>query len=49
MQVLTWIDDNDPLPATQLALGPDSDMPGLLAAGGRLTPQRLDELLADES
>jgi leucyl/phenylalanyl-tRNA---protein transferase len=43
MQVLTWIDDNDPLPATQLALGPDSDAPGLLAAGGRLTPQRLDE------
>lgn len=43
MQVLTWIDDNDPLPATQLALGPHSDAPGLLAAGGRLTPQRLDE------
>ena len=41
--MLTWIDDDDPLPPTQLALGADSDAPGLLAAGGRLTPQRLDE------
>jgi leucyl/phenylalanyl-tRNA--protein transferase len=43
MQTLTWIDDDDPLPPTPLALGADSDAPGLLAAGGRLTPQRLDE------
>jgi leucyl/phenylalanyl-tRNA--protein transferase len=43
MQMLTWIDDDDPLPPTPLALGADSDAPGLLAAGGRLTPQRLDE------
>jgi leucyl/phenylalanyl-tRNA--protein transferase len=43
MQMLNWIDDDDPLPPTQLALGPDSDTPGLLAAGGRLTPQRLEQ------
>jgi leucyl/phenylalanyl-tRNA--protein transferase len=43
MQMLNWIDDDDPLPPTQRALGPDSDAPGLLAAGGRLTPQRLEE------
>ena len=33
----------DPLPATQLALPPGSDAPGLLAAGGELTPTRLTE------
>jgi leucyl/phenylalanyl-tRNA--protein transferase len=43
MQPLNWIDDDDPLPPTQRALGPDSDAPGLLAAGGRLTPRRLEE------
>ena len=43
MHELNWIDDDDPLPPTRQALGPDSDAPGLLAAGGRLTPQRLDE------
>jgi len=43
MQMLNWIDDDDPLPPTRLALGPDSDAPGLLAAGGGLTPQRLEE------
>ena len=43
MQMLSWIDDDDPLPPTRLALGADSDAPGLLAAGGRLTPQRLEE------
>ena len=43
MQMLNWIDDDDPLPPTRLALGPDSDAPGLLAAGGSLTPQRLEE------
>jgi leucyl/phenylalanyl-tRNA---protein transferase len=41
---LIWIDDDDtPLPPTRLALGPGSDAPGLLAAGGRLTPKRLEE------
>jgi leucyl/phenylalanyl-tRNA---protein transferase len=43
MQMLHWIDDDEPLPPTRLALGPDSDAPGLLAAGGKLTPQRLEE------
>jgi leucyl/phenylalanyl-tRNA--protein transferase len=43
MQPLIWIDDDDPLPPSRLALGPDSDAPGLLAAGGSLTPRRLEE------
>src|SRR3954467_8214917 len=33
----------DPLPDTRLALPPGSDAPGLLAAGGELTPERLTE------
>lgn len=33
----------DPLPPTREALGPRSPAPGLLAAGGELTPQRLSE------
>jgi leucyl/phenylalanyl-tRNA--protein transferase len=40
---LHWIDDNAPLPPASTALGADSDVPGLVAAGGRVTPQRLDE------
>ena len=44
--MLRWIDDEHPLPAGSLALGPGSDAPGLVAAGGRLTPQRLDEAYA---
>lgn len=43
MQMLNWIGDDDPLPPTTLALGPHSEAPGLLAAGGSLTPQRLEE------
>jgi leucyl/phenylalanyl-tRNA--protein transferase len=43
MALLNWIDDDDPLPPTRLALGPNSDAPGLLAAGAHLTPQRLEE------
>src|SRR5687767_4898434 len=43
MHELTWIDDTAPLPATRRALGPDSDAPGLLCAGGRLSTQRLEE------
>ncbi len=38
---LSWIDDDTPLPPTSLALGADSQAPGLLAAGGSVTPQRL--------
>lgn len=42
MHMPIWIDD-EPLPPTSLALGPDSDAPGLLAAGGQLTPERLEQ------
>ena len=41
--LLTWIDDDSPLPPTRLALGPHSEAPGLLAAGGSVTPRRLEE------
>ncbi|HOB93249.1 MAG TPA: leucyl/phenylalanyl-tRNA--protein transferase [Aquabacterium sp.] len=41
--LLTWLDDRTPLPATDQAMGPDSEAPGLLAAGGHVTPQRLEE------
>jgi leucyl/phenylalanyl-tRNA---protein transferase len=38
-----WIDDDEPLPPTSQALGPDGDWPGLLAIGGGLNPTRLHE------
>ncbi|HLL20462.1 MAG TPA: leucyl/phenylalanyl-tRNA--protein transferase [Rubrivivax sp.] len=41
--MLQWIDDHTPLPPASSALGPDSDAPGLVAAGGNVTPQRLHE------
>ena len=41
--MLRWIDDSCPLPPPELALGEDSDAPGLVAAGGRVTPARLQE------
>jgi leucyl/phenylalanyl-tRNA--protein transferase len=41
--MLTWIDDDSPLPPVTMALGPDSDAPGLVAAGGSVTPARLEE------
>jgi leucyl/phenylalanyl-tRNA--protein transferase len=42
--MLTWlVDASQPLPDTRLALGPSSEAPGLLAAGGELTPRRLAE------
>ncbi|MBI3367517.1 MAG: leucyl/phenylalanyl-tRNA--protein transferase [Burkholderiales bacterium] len=40
---LIWIDDESPLPPTRLALAAGSDAPGLLAVGGRVTPDRLEE------
>jgi leucyl/phenylalanyl-tRNA---protein transferase len=42
--VLPWLGDGDatPFPPTIHALGPDSDAPGLLAAGGALTTRRLE-------
>ena len=39
--MIPWLDDDTPLPPTRQALGRDSDAPGLLAAGGRLTVERL--------
>ena len=41
--MLTWIDDTLPLPPASSAWGPDSDAPGLVAAGGHLCPTRLEE------
>ncbi len=42
--MLTWlVDPAQPLPDTRFALPPDSDAPGLLAAGGELTTARLHE------
>jgi leucyl/phenylalanyl-tRNA--protein transferase len=41
--MLVWINDDQALPPTRLALGPGSEAPGLLAAGGRVTPERLEE------
>lgn len=42
--MIAWLpedDDRAPFPCTRLALGPDSQAPGLLAAGGSLRPARL--------
>ena len=45
--VITWLHGPaDPLPDTRVALGAGSDVPGLLAAGGGLAPQRLAEAYA---
>lgn len=42
--MIPWLrGPQDRLPETRLALSPRSDAPGLLAAGGELTPQRLEE------
>jgi leucyl/phenylalanyl-tRNA--protein transferase len=41
--MLIWLDEDTPLPSTRDALGADSDAPGLVAAGGRITPARLEE------
>lgn len=41
--MLSWIDDHKPLPPASAAQGPDSVAPGLVAAGGRVTPERLEE------
>jgi leucyl/phenylalanyl-tRNA---protein transferase len=40
---MRWIADADPLPSTAHALSADSDAPGLLALGGRVTVERLEE------
>ena len=42
--MITWLhDDSDRLPDVSEALPSDSEAPGLLAAGGKLSPQRLHE------
>src|SRR6201988_4533812 len=47
MRMIRWLrGERDPLPDTRLALGSGSDAPGLLAAGGELTPERLTEAYA---
>lgn len=43
MLPIAWIDEDTPLPPARHALGPDSDAPGLVAAGGQVTPGRLEE------
>ncbi len=42
--MIAWLSDDDaaPFPPTTQALGPDSDAPGLLAAGGQLSVERLE-------
>jgi leucyl/phenylalanyl-tRNA---protein transferase len=41
--VLHWIDDGTPLPPPAMALGAETELPGLVAAGGRVTVRRLEE------
>ena len=42
LAMIDWLDDNTlDFPPSSRALGADSDAPGLLAAGGDLSPQRL--------
>ena len=43
--VIPWLGDDDsaPFPPTSQALGPDSEAPGLLAAGGGLSVARLEQ------
>lgn len=38
---LTWLTEHSPFPSTLLAMGAESDAPGLLAAGGGLSVERL--------
>ncbi len=40
--MIPWLEPHSPFPDTSLALGPDSEAPGLLAAGNELSVERLD-------
>ena len=40
--MIPWLEPDTPFPDTALALGPETDAPGLLAAGADLTPGRLE-------
>jgi leucyl/phenylalanyl-tRNA--protein transferase len=43
MAMIDWLDEASlDFPPSHLALGPGTDAPGLLAAGGTLTPERLE-------
>ena len=39
--MIDWLQAHSPFPDTRRALGPETDAPGLLAAGGELTIERL--------
>jgi len=41
--MLAWIDEHSPLPPAAAALGPGTEAPGLVAAGGTVHPARLQE------
>ncbi len=41
--MIPWLEPGQPLPPASTALGPESDAPGLVAAGGGLAPARLEE------
>jgi leucyl/phenylalanyl-tRNA--protein transferase len=41
--MLAWVDDHTPLPPASQALGPGTEAPGLVAAGGTVHPARLEE------
>jgi leucyl/phenylalanyl-tRNA--protein transferase len=43
---IPWLKPDSPLPPTASALGPDTDAPGLLAAGGGLSIPRLRDAYA---
>jgi len=43
MPELIWVDNDEDFPPSHLAWGPGSDAPGLLAVGGSLSPQRLEQ------
>jgi leucyl/phenylalanyl-tRNA---protein transferase len=43
MAMLPWIDETRPLPPASQALGPATEAPGLVAAGGQVTIPRLEE------
>ncbi len=41
--MIPWLEPQTPFPDTATALGPDTEAPGLLAAGGDLSPSRLQQ------
>ena len=41
--MIPWLEPDTPFPDTALAMGPDSDAPGLLAAGADLSVERLQQ------